>query len=124
MTVDEEELSKAIGRRGQNARLTSQLLGWDVQVQKDESAQEQFEAKVQEAIDSMMERTDLGRDTAVALVTAGIIAPEMIIGLEAGDISDATGIDAGQAEAIINQVTTSLGGGEEEAVVATEEASE
>jgi len=37
VTVDEEELSKAIGRRGQNARLTSRLLGWDVQVSKDDS---------------------------------------------------------------------------------------
>ena len=114
VTVDEEELSKAIGRRGQNARLTSQLLGWDVQVQKDESAQEQFEAKVQEAIDSMMERTELGRETAVALVTAGIIAPEMIVGLEPGDISDATGIDEGQSKAIINQVTAHLDGASEE----------
>ena len=32
VTVDEEDLSKAIGRRGQNARLSSRLMGWDVQV--------------------------------------------------------------------------------------------
>ena len=69
VTVDEAELSKAIGRRGQNARLTSQLVGWNVQIEKDESAQEQFEAKVQEAIDAMIERTGLSHDIAVALVT-------------------------------------------------------
>ena len=34
--VQEEELAKAIGRRGQNARLTSRLMGWDVQVERDE----------------------------------------------------------------------------------------
>ncbi len=106
ITVDEAELSKAIGRRGQNARLTSQLVGWDVQIDKD--AQEQFEAKVQEAIDAMIERTELSHEIAVALVTEGIIAPEMLVGLEAGDLVDAIDIDEGQAQAIINQVTTKL----------------
>jgi N utilization substance protein A len=108
VTVDEEELSKAIGRRGQNARLTSQLVGWDVQIEKDESAQEQFEARVQEAIDSMVARTDLDPEIAAALVTEGIIAPEMLIGLEPGDLVDVIDVDAGQAEAIINQVTARL----------------
>ena len=53
VTVEEEELSKAIGRRGQNARLTSRLVGWDVQVEKDESAREAVEARVQEAADEI-----------------------------------------------------------------------
>jgi len=112
VTVDEEELSKAIGRRGQNARLTSQLIGWDVQVQKDESAQEQFDAKVQEAIDNMVERTELDSGVAARLVTAGMIMPEMILGLEPSDIVEETDLDAGQAAAIINQVTAKLEGGE------------
>ena len=29
---DDKDLSKAVGRRGQNARLTARLMGWDVQV--------------------------------------------------------------------------------------------
>ncbi len=108
VTVDEAELSKAIGRRGQNARLTSQLVGWNVQIEKDESAQEQFEAKVQEAIDAMIERTGLSHDIAVALVTEGIIAPEMLIGLEGKDLIEVIEVDEGQAQAIINQVTVKL----------------
>jgi len=120
VTVDESELSKAIGRRGQNARLTSQLVGWDVQVEKDESAQEQFEAKVQEAINNMVERTDLDPETAASLVTAGIIAPEIILGIEPSDIVDATGIDEGQAAAIIRQVTVKLGGEGGDTVEVTE----
>ena len=64
VTVDEEDLSKAIGRRGQNARLTSKLTGWDVQVRKDESQHEQFEARVDDAA------THLAEDLKIDDVTA------------------------------------------------------
>lgn len=64
VTVDEEDLSKAIGRRGQNARLTSKLVGWDVQVRKDESQHEQFEAKVADAAMGLAE--ELGVEPLVA----------------------------------------------------------
>ena len=36
--VDEDQLSLAIGKRGQNARLTSRLTGWEINIEKDESA--------------------------------------------------------------------------------------
>src|SRR3989475_6115651 len=38
ITVAESELSKAIGRKGQNARLTSRLTGWEINIDKDTSA--------------------------------------------------------------------------------------
>jgi N utilization substance protein A len=38
--VDEDQISLAIGKRGQNARLTSRLTGWDINIEKDESAAE------------------------------------------------------------------------------------
>jgi len=38
--VDEDQFSLAIGKRGQNARLTSRLTGWDINIEKDESADE------------------------------------------------------------------------------------
>ena len=40
ITVDEEQLSQAIGRNGQNVRLASQLLGWEVNVSSNEAQQE------------------------------------------------------------------------------------
>ncbi len=78
ITVDEEELSKAIGRRGQNARLTSKLVGWDVQVDKDESAHEAFEARVSEAAHVLMEHLEISEDMANVLVTSGMVNLETI----------------------------------------------
>ena len=56
----------------------------------------------------MIERTGLSHDIAVALVTEGIIAPEMLIGLEGKDLIEVIEVDEGQAQAIINQVTVKL----------------
>src|SRR5438128_12172340 len=38
MSVDEDQLSLAIGKKGQNARLTSRLTGWEINIDKDTSA--------------------------------------------------------------------------------------
>ncbi len=78
ITVDEEELSKAIGRRGQNARLTSKLVDWDVQVDKDESAHEAFEARVSEAANTLVEQLGITEDMANVLVTSGMVNLETI----------------------------------------------
>ncbi len=65
VTVDEEELSKAIGRRGQNARLTSRLIGWDVQVQKDESAHEAFEQRIIDAANELVKALGIEQEVGI-----------------------------------------------------------
>ena len=99
VTVDEEELSKAIGRRGQNARLTSRLVGWDVQIEKDESQHEAFEQRVLDVADEFV--AHLGADaidqaTAVKLVKGGI-NDLRFFGMV--DIDDLEGILEGDTEA-------------------------
>ncbi|MEM1082700.1 MAG: transcription termination factor NusA [Verrucomicrobiota bacterium] len=79
VTVDEEDLSKAIGRRGQNARLSSRLMGWDVQVRKDESKKEQFEAKIAEGAHGVAEQLGIDDELAGKLFTAGGTSPEMVV---------------------------------------------
>ena len=78
VTVEEEDLSKAIGRRGQNARLSSRLMGWDVQVRKDESKLEQFEKKIAGAAHSMAEQLGLDDDLADKLFRAGGMSAEIV----------------------------------------------
>lgn len=89
VTVDEEELSKAIGRRGQNARLTSRLVGWDVQVEKDESAHEAFEARVADAAHGLAAQGGLSEEIAMALVRGGINSIEMLV-------NDVDGVDVAE----------------------------
>lgn len=109
VTVDEDELSKAIGRRGQNARLSSRLMGWDVQVRKDESAAEQFEARVHDAADTLAEATGLSADLADLLYRAGGVSPELVLQMPAEYIAESLQIEQEQAEAILEKVKISVG---------------
>jgi len=108
--VDEEELSKAIGRRGQNARLTARLIGWDVQVQKDESAHEAFEAQVAGAANAI---TVAGIETemAQALVRGGLTSLEMLANdVDDVDIAGVLGIPVEEARAVREKAIIATGG--------------
>lgn len=103
VTVDEEELSKAIGRRGQNARLTSRLMGWDVQVRKDESQQEQFEARVSSASHSIGDLLGLDDETADKLYRAGGATLELVLQMPAEYIAQVVEITEDAAHEILNK---------------------
>jgi N utilization substance protein A len=103
LTVDEEELSKAIGRRGQNARLTSRLLGWDVQIEKDESAHQAFEARLQEAASLLASQLGIAEAGAMQLVQNGLVNLQGIAMVEAEDIADILGVSAEEAGALLEK---------------------
>jgi len=109
--VDEEELSKAIGRRGQNARLTARLIGWDVQVQKDESAHEAFEAQVAGAAAAISGGTGIETEVAQALVRGGLTTLEMLANdVDDVDIAGVLGIPVEEARAIREKAIVATGG--------------
>jgi N utilization substance protein A len=91
--VDEEELSKAIGRRGQNARLTSRLMGWDVQVERDESKHEQVLNRVSDASVALAEALQIDAESAGTLATMGMTNLEAVVTAEASDIAEILSID-------------------------------
>ncbi len=101
VTVDEEELSKAIGRRGQNARLTAKLMGWDVQVSKDETQHEQFEERVSDAAHNLAEELGIDDEMADKLFRAGGASVELVAQMPAEYIAQALEIDEEQAAAIL-----------------------
>ncbi|MFR4416368.1 MAG: transcription termination/antitermination protein NusA [Akkermansia sp.] len=78
---DDKDLSKAIGRRGQNARLTSRLMGWDVQVRvfdvqeaekrQNQAAAEEVMRQCQAAAKTLSEQLEIPEETAMGLVTMG-----------------------------------------------------
>jgi N utilization substance protein A len=100
VTTDAEQLSLAIGKRGQNVRLTSKLVGWKVDIQKDEG-NITFEEKVARAVDGLAKVDGIGRERAERLVHAGFLNVEGILAAEAGDLEQAAGFDADTAKAII-----------------------
>jgi N utilization substance protein A len=98
--VDEDQLSLAIGKRGQNARLTSRLTTWDINIEKDESAAEVFSARVNQAAATLAIPLEVDQATAVALVKGGLATLDTIIEVEPQDIADAIGIELEAATAI------------------------
>lgn len=100
LTVSEEDLSKAIGRRGQNARLTSRLVGMELIIEKDEHASEVFEGQMGSAKNALQEVLGIDAETAEKLTQAGLgdvktfeyASVEDIAGILGGDIELATQI--------------------------------
>jgi len=107
VTVDEDELSKAIGRRGQNARLTAKLMGWDVQVSKDESQHEQFEARVEDAATSLGDQLGLDADKADKLFRAGGATAELVAQMPADYIAAQLEISEEEAAELLKKVAPS-----------------
>ena len=93
VVVPDEQLSLAIGRRGQNVRLASQLTGWDIDIltEEDESErrQQEFHARSQLFMDAL----DVDDVIAHLLVTEGFSKVEEVAYTEIGDLSSIEGFD-------------------------------
>lgn len=97
--VKEEDLSIAIGRRGQNARLTSRLLGWKLDIAKERVGATGFEAKVQEATAGWGSVEGVSAAAAERLVPMGLISPEAYVDVDVDDLIEG-GFDPEEAEAL------------------------
>jgi transcription termination/antitermination protein NusA len=93
VTVDEDQLSLAIGRRGQNARLTSRLTGWDINISKDESVTQAFEQKLAQAITTLAKTLNIDEETARSLARAGMNSIDGILEADPNDIAEIAMID-------------------------------
>lgn len=89
LTVREDELSKAIGRRGQNARLTSRLVGLELQIERDEHAEEVFEGQMDTAAHDLEKALGINLETARKLVLGGMGDLKLLRQVELEDVSDA-----------------------------------
>lgn len=105
--VREEDLSKAIGRHGQNVRLTKALMGWDLQVEKDESAHEKFEGRIHNAVADLAKRLQIEHEMAEVLVRNGINSLEAIFTADASDIAGILEITEDHAAAILARASAS-----------------
>ncbi len=97
--ADADQLSLAIGKRGQNVRLSAKLLGWKIDIHKDESSIS-FEEKVSMAIEHLAEVEGISVDTAKALVGAGFLTADGVLAADPKDIAEMIDIDVAQAQEI------------------------
>jgi len=97
VVVPDDQLSLAIGRRGQNVRLASQLTGWDIDIlteaQESERRTEEFRVRSQLFIDAL----DVDDVIAHLLVTEGFTKVEDVALVPLEDLAGIEGFDEGVA---------------------------
>jgi N utilization substance protein A len=109
-TVDEENLSLAIGRRGQNARLTAKLTGWEIDIHKEENLEQTFEDKFANAAQKLMRQLTIDNETATLLVKSGFPNSEVLEQTAPADIQEAIpSLSADVIESILKKASDSKG---------------
>jgi N utilization substance protein A len=78
LAVDEEKLSQAIGRGGQNIRLASELTGWELNVMTESAAEEKSEQEAKGLVQNFMNELDVDEDVATILVQEGFSSLEEV----------------------------------------------
>jgi N utilization substance protein A len=101
--VSEDQLSLAIGKRGQNARLTSKLTGWQVDIEMEAVSKIGFVEQVAQAVQAVASIPGISPEQADVLVHAGLVRLEDLLQTEANDLSAIPQI-GDQAEAVLEAV--------------------
>ena len=97
--VIEDDLSIAIGRKGLNAKLTSRLLGWKLDIGKKETEAVGFSQKVAKAVEGINLIPGIEPDIAERLVAIGLVSADAFEGVSSSDL-----LDAGFSEEEANNV--------------------
>ena len=100
--VDEKDFATVVGRKGQNVRLTSRLLGWQVDVNRAKRVELGFEEKRVKAMQVLSQLKSVTSQSAYILVTMGITSLDAFEGVAESDLVEA-GIEAETAKAIIQE---------------------
>jgi N utilization substance protein A len=103
VVVDERQLSLAIGRRGQNVRLASQLTGWDIDILTDTEESERRQKEFTERTQMFMEKLDCDELIAQLLATEGFSSVEEVAFVDPAEIAQIEGFTEESAAAIQNQ---------------------
>ncbi|AGK59982.1 NusA antitermination factor [Hyphomicrobium denitrificans 1NES1] len=100
VVVPEAQLSLAIGRRGQNVRLASQLTGWDIDILTEQEESERRQKEFAERTQLLMDSLDVDEVIAQLLVTEGFASIEEVAYVDISEIAHIEGFDEGTAEQI------------------------
>ncbi|MDX8408026.1 MAG: transcription termination factor NusA, partial [Mariprofundaceae bacterium] len=98
VAVNEENLAIAIGRRGQNVRLASELSGWNIELMSSGEEQERRQDEIKRATDVFKDALDVDEDFAAVLVAEGFINLEDLAYCAIEDITAIEGFDEDLAQ--------------------------
>ncbi len=86
LAVEEDKLSQAIGRGGQNIRLASELAGWELNVMTETDAEEKSEQEARALAETFMGDLDVDEEVATILVQEGFSSLEEVAYVPAGEL--------------------------------------
>lgn len=118
--VDDDQLSLAIGKHGQNVRLASRLVGWELDIrikataalgaaeqkakeEKTEQGEEKKEEKEEAALSGLRQLSGIGEKTFIALNESGFKTIEDILQAAIKDLTKIKGIGEKKAKKIISE---------------------
>jgi N utilization substance protein A len=100
VVVPDDQLSLAIGRRGQNVRLASQLTGWDIDILTEAEESERRQKEFAERTQTFMGALDVDETVAQLLASEGFRTVEEIAFVELQELASIEGFDADTAAEI------------------------
>jgi N utilization substance protein A len=95
--VKEDQLSLAIGRRGQNVRLASKLVGWDIEIM----THEEYNEELEKAVGWFGEIPGVTEEQVEAFIEEGFLSYDDLTFLEPAQLAELAGVTEDQAEEII-----------------------
>jgi N utilization substance protein A len=102
--VGEEDLAVAIGKRGLNARLTSRLMNWKLDIKKAESEKEKnLNKKIQQATAGLNNIPGIDGDLAQRLVACGFTDIDVFDDVTPADLQDA-GFSAEESQFVLENI--------------------
>ena len=108
VVVPDEQLSLAIGRRGQNVRLASQLTGLDIDIMTEEEESQRRQKEFEERTRLFMDTLDLDEFFAQLLVSEGFTNLEEVAYVELDELLVIDGVDEGTAEELQTRARENL----------------
>lgn len=108
VAVEEDNLAQAIGRNGQNVRLSSELTGWTINVMSLEQARDKQEQEATGFIELFVDRLDVDEDVAEVLVQEGFSSLEEIAYVPLDEILGIDGFDEDIANELRNRAKDAL----------------
>tara|TARA_R110002110_G_scaffold12692_24_gene60324 strand:+ start:5088 stop:6707 length:1620 start_codon:yes stop_codon:yes gene_type:complete len=103
VVVPDDQLSLAIGRRGQNVRLASQLTGWDIDILTEAEESERRQAEFLSRTNTFAEALDVDEMIAQLLASEGFSTIEEVAYVEPDEIAGIEGFDEDTAQEIQNR---------------------
>jgi N utilization substance protein A len=108
IAVEEDNLAQAIGRGGQNVRLSSELTGWTINVMSEEDAAEKQQQEASTFIVMFMEKLDVDEEVAEVLVQEGFTSVEEVAYVPLDEILAIDGFDEEIANELRNRAKDAL----------------